>query len=176
MIEAADYGKALYSLALETKKDAEIYEQLTEVSQALSENREFIGLLDTPALSTRERLEIAERVFGSTDTFLLNFVKILTQKRSMHLFSKCCEFFIKECDKAHNVERVEAITAVKMSDALLSKLQKKLSKITQKQVLVSNSVDPEIIGGITLRFENRQIDASIAARLKDAQKHISVTL
>ena len=44
-------------------------------------------------------------------------------------------------------------------------IAKKLSDMTGKKVIVKNTVDPEILGGIKLRYLGTQIDGSIKTRL-----------
>ena len=58
-----------------------------------------------------------------------------------------------------------AITAVPLSDELREKLIKKLEKDTGKTIALEQRVDKSILGGIILRTENSQTDASVRARL-----------
>ena len=61
MIDAVSYGKALYQLAEEDGAPDALLSELETVAQALTEQRAYATLLDTPALPSEERRALAAR-------------------------------------------------------------------------------------------------------------------
>ena len=62
--------------------------------------------------------------------------------------------------------RDEAVSAVPLFENELEKINVELEKITGKSVKTENRVDKSLLGGLILRFEGRQIDASLKTRLE----------
>jgi len=56
-------------------------------------------------------------------------------------------------------------TAVPLDDALRSTIEEQLGSIMQKQVRLSESVDPDLIGGMVIRVGDRVFDSSVSNRL-----------
>ena len=160
------YGEALYSLALEESLSAEILEELSVLKQAFHAEPDFIRLLCTPNLSVQERCKILDDSFrGKVHTFVLNFLKILTEKGYMRHFSDCCKAYEESYNRDNGILPVTAITAVSLNPAQTEKLTAKLCQVTGKQVKLHNRVDPQVLGGVRLDLDGKQLDDTVSHRL-----------
>ena len=61
---ASEYGTALYKLACEENAQNEIFEDLSGVAKVFEDNPELKRLLSNPRLSTEERAQTVEEIFG----------------------------------------------------------------------------------------------------------------
>lgn len=165
MIEAKEYAKALFLLAEDEKNTDNVLESVKGIEKILIDNPEFVKLLDSPAVKNEERIKIIDSTFVGLETILLNFIKILCEKREIHSFVNCAKAFYEVYNESRNIEIATAITTKPLSDSQIKALTKKLEDMTGKTVIVNNEIDTSIIGGITLRFAGNQFDASIKARL-----------
>ena len=52
-----------------------------------------------------------------------------------------------------------------MSVEQLEKMKTKLEKMTGKTIIIKNTVSPEILGGVKLRYSGIQLDGSVRTRL-----------
>ena len=68
----------------------------------------------------------------------------------------------------------QVVSAVKLSDAQLLKLKDSLSKNLNKQVDISNIVDPALIGGLYIQVDGCVIDRSIKKQIQDIKKSVKV--
>lgn len=173
MTEAKGYGGALFELAEESGRTEVILENLKTVELAFVENPKYKTLLDTPALSKEERLSLIESAFVGADEYVLNVIKMLCEKRNVHLFGEIVKDFCARYDEARGIERVEAVTAVAMTDEQVGAMKSRLEAITGKTVVLANKVDPSIIGGVVLRYSGVQLDGSIKTRLDEFRKNLS---
>ena len=162
---ALTYAHSLFSLAEDENITSEIYEELSGVLPLFKENPEYSVLLDSPTIPVSQRLNLIDEAFGTATEYVLNFIKILCEKKCVHLFSDCVREFEKLYNKKNNIEKVTAITAVPLKDELRQKLVLKLEKEWGKKISLETKVDKSILGGIILRTENSQTDASVRARL-----------
>jgi len=169
---AKEYGKALFLLADEAKRADEIKSDVEAVLEVLKENPEYKKLLDTPALSKGERLAIIDEAFGRLDEYLVNLIKLLTEKRGAYMLDTALSAFILFYESSRGIERVDAISAVALTEAQTSAIKAKLEKQTGKQIIIKNTVDPSILGGIKLRYMGIQLDGSVKAKLDAFEKKL----
>jgi F-type H+-transporting ATPase subunit delta len=97
--------------------------------------------------------------------YVLNFLKILTEKGYMRHFPHCCDAY-RECyNRDHGILVVTAVTAVPLTAAQQTKLTDKLSGITGKTIDLHNRVDPDVLGGVRLDYDGKRLDDTVAHRL-----------
>lgn len=176
MIDTASYGKALFQLALENGSDVRVLDELGAVQQLLQENPSYALLLDTPAVSQDEKHGLLHEAFGQFDPMLLNFLCLLCDRRAFYQLPACRTAYRACFDEAHDIVRAEAITAVPMQDKQRSALKAKLEALTGKNIVLKNSVDPALIGGITLRYGGVQLSDSIQSRLDRLRRSLDESI
>ena len=165
MIAELEYAKALFMLAEEENSCETTLLDLRAVIAAIKENRSYLELLDTPALSKEEKLSLIDEAFSSVAVSLVNFIKILCEKRSTRLLPNVLKEYEALYDEKFGILRVEAVSARPMSEEQMAALREKLEKEKQKTVVITNTVEPEILGGLKLRFSGVQLDGSLRTRL-----------
>lgn len=159
------YAEALLMLGSEEDSLTRMREDVAVLEEALRQNSECLRLLDTPALTKDERLGIAERISEGLLPSVANTLMLLTEGRQASSFLDIAREFYLLYDEKMGILRVEAITATPMSERQLLALQNKLALKTGKTVIVNNEINPEILGGVKLRYSGRQIDGSLKTRL-----------
>lgn len=172
MVNASEYGRALFMLTEETARTEIAVNDIKAVQKVLSENPEYVKLLDTPALPKEEKLLLIDKAFSKVDIYLVNLIKILCESHSVYMFDKTAETFFELYDEARGIERVEAVTAIPLSEEQKKKLASKLAAITGKQIIIKNTVSKEILGGIQIRYSGKQIDGSVKTRLDSFEKSL----
>ena len=170
---ALTYAHSLFSLAEDEGLVEKIYDEIIGISEIFSENADYEVLLDTPAIPTEKRFELIDEAFASHMEYVVNFLKILCEKRCVHILRDC----VKEYDKLYyeklGIKRVTAITATKLSDELREKLIEKLEREWNSKIELTEKVDPSILGGIVLRTDNSQTDASVRSKLEQLKVQIA---
>lgn len=160
------YGQALYSLALEESLTGEILGQLAVLDDSFRENPDFIRLLSSPNLSKQERCAILDDSFrGKVNGYVLNFMKILTEKGYMKHFSACRKAYEGQYNLDNGILPVTAVTAVAMTEGQITRLADKLHTITGKQIQLQNRIDPSILGGVRLDYDGKRLDDTVSHRL-----------
>ena len=165
MTGAAEYGRALFMLACELEAQEEIKNDAFTVKTVLDENPDYKNLLDTPAISKEEKLSLADKAFGTLHYTVSNLVKILSERHSVRAFSEVYTTYLALYNEYMGIEEVEAVTAIPMNDGQIAKLKSRLVAETGKKIIIKNTVDPTILGGVKLRYSGKQIDGSVKTRL-----------
>ena len=160
------YGESLYDLAKEESLSQQIGQQLKVLQLSFRQEPEFIRLLASPNLTKQERCQILDDSFrGSVHIYILNFLKILTEKGYIRHFSDCCDAYAERYNQDNGILPVTAVTAVALSQEQSDKLSRKLSQLTGKTVELHNRIDPSCLGGVRLDYNGQRLDDTVSNRL-----------
>ena len=171
MTEIANvYGGALYDLAKDENLIEQLHKELTALDQAFAQEPGFIGLLSSANLPKAERVQVIEDSFRSNfHPYVLNFLKILTEKGYIRHFSGCCQVYRDRYNEDNGILPVTAVTAIPLSDVLRKKLADKLSTITGKRIELTCKVDPDCLGGVRLDYDGKRLDDTVSHRLESVR-------
>lgn len=164
------YGEALYALARDEGLSKVILEQLTVLERSFTAEPRFLVLLSAANLPKSERCDILDDCFrGRIEDYLLNFLKILTEKGLFRHFSCCVSAYRELYNRDHGILMVTAVTAVPLAVRQEQELTKKLQHITGKQIQLISKLDPGILGGIRIDFDGKRLDGTVAHRLESVR-------
>ena len=171
------YGEALYTLALEEGLTGSILAELKVLQESFLETPDFIRLLSSPTLPKQERCQILDNSFRDRlQPYVLNFLKILTEKGYMKYFYDCVKTFEDLYNRDNGILPVTAITAVAMSEEQVQRLAAKLSRATNKQISLQNKVDPSVLGGVRLDYDGKRLDDTVSHRMDAIDKALKGTV
>ncbi|MCQ2432582.1 MAG: ATP synthase F1 subunit delta [Clostridia bacterium] len=173
MIACEEYGEALYTLAVQNGRIQEFDQNLSAITQVLKSHPEYVRLLDTPAVPTKEKLTLISEAFAGAEPLVLNFMMILCEKHAVYLVPDCYKVFKRIYFEEHNIAEAVCVTARPLSAAQTSALQTKLQTLTGKTIHLRCDVDPAVIGGIVLRCDGRQFDGTIRAKLETLRHNLA---
>lgn len=166
------YANSLFALADEEQKSETVLKDMQTIAEILEENQDYSLLLDSPTIRREERIALIDEAFSSADEYVLNFLKLLCEKKAVHLFGECLKQYILQYNKKNNIENITVITAAPLSETQSNRLITKLEKETGKTVKIDYKIDKSILGGIIIRTESSQTDSSVRARLDGLKKHL----
>ena len=167
MTEIANaYGGALYDLAKDENLTVQLGDELNALDQAFAQEPAFVGLLSSASLTKPERVQVIEDSFRSNfHPYVLNFLKILTEKGYIRHFSGCCKVYRDRYNVDNGILPVTAVTAIPLSDDLRKKLADKLATITGQKIELTCKVDPNCLGGVRLDYDGKRLDDTVSHRL-----------
>lgn len=169
---AGRYATALFDLAVE--KDA-----LDAISADVASLREAIGgapdlqaALKNPNFS-REAVgsamaAIAERM--GLGVLTRNLLGLMAANRRLDVLPQTLRDFDALAADRRGEVSAEVVSAQPLSAAQSSALADALQNIAGRKVRVTTAVDPELIGGVTVRMGSTLIDASIRSKLARLQQ------
>ena len=163
-----NYAQALYSLAKDEALTDRILAELQVLDRAFAQDPDYLRLLSTPNLSKQERCEVLDRCFaGKVHPYVLNFMKLLTEKGYARHFGDCCKAYSAQYNEDNGILSVRAVSAVALTQLQMQRLIEKLETITGKKVDLHNRVDPSCLGGIRLDYDGKRLDGTVQHRLDE---------
>ena len=174
---ANQYGGALYELAKEEGLSQRILDEISALSEAFCAEPGFIQLLSTPSIPKTERCQVIDSSFREKiHPYVLNFLKILTERGYVREFDRCCQVYRKQYNQDNGILPVTAVTAFALNEQMKQKLADKLTQVTGKTIDLSCRVDPQTLGGVRLDFDGKQVDGTVRRRLDDIRGILASTV
>jgi F-type H+-transporting ATPase subunit delta len=171
------YGEALYTLARDEGLSATILEQLKALDDSFRQEPDFLRLLSAPNLPKAERCRILDDSFrGRIEPYILNFLKILTEKGYARHFGDCCKAYRSLYNQDNSILVVTAVTAVPLNGQQRAALTEKLNRITGKHVELENKLDPAVLGGVRLDYDGKRVDDTVSHRLDAVRNMLNNTV
>ena len=167
------YASALSQLSFEENCEEQVYLQMQELSAVFAQNEEYLSLLSAPVLSGSEKVQMVNQVFeGRVLPLVLNFLKVLAENGRFDCFAEIAKQVKEMYLSSRGIKEAIVTTAKELSDDQVSKLKEALSKKLNAEVLIDQKVDKNLLGGIRVEFDGKQLDASVAARLRQIEHTI----
>ena len=169
------YARSLFEVARDQDKIDDVREQLSQLADALDEDRSLSTFFFSPYFSTEEKKRGLERALVDADPTLVNFLELLIENHRMPVIFRARRQFEVLWDAEHRLLPVEVTSAVALDPAVAEELGGKISEQTGQNVELTSHVDPDILGGIVLRVGNSILDASIKNSLQQLRRQVAKT-
>jgi F-type H+-transporting ATPase subunit delta len=167
------YARALFEVAVEHDELDEIREQLDAFADAMNDNRDLAVFFFSPYFSVPEKKEGLERAVLDANPALSNFLQALIERHRMPAIYRIRTEFAALWDQERKLLPVQITSAVELSAETVDSLGKRIGEQVDRQIEVSATVDPDILGGVVLRVGNVILDASIKNRLEQLRKQVA---
>src|SRR4051794_4196703 len=118
------YAKSLFSMAVEKGQLEEVNNDMRSLQQTIKNSRELLVLLKSPVVVPDKKNVILEKIFGSSfNVITMTFLKLVVNKRREEYLPAVADEFINLYNKHKEITHVQVTTAVKMDEAMLTKLK-----------------------------------------------------
>ena len=171
---ALKYAKGLFDVAKQRGKVKEFWDELTAFREFIKEVPEAINVLQSPIYPPDLKLEILDEIFKQIqlDPEIEKFLRLLVERRRMHLFSEIVEMYRSLLDEELGILRGEVIAPIELSPEDVEEFKKVLHEKFGKEVHLDLRVDPSIIGGLMIKIGDFVLDASFKRQLRVIQEII----
>ena len=161
------YAKALLGLAQEQQLAETIGAELARTAEVLADPA-LVKILSLPNLSPRTRKEVVDQLGKALapQPLLGNFLRVVAENDRLKDFPLIEKSYQRLLEQSLGRVRANIRVAAPLSDAELQALIDAFSKLTQKTVLPTVTVDPAILGGAVVEVEGRVYDASLKTQLQ----------
>lgn len=164
---AGRYASALFDLAAENGKVTAVETDLETLGAALADSGDLAALTTNPELA-RSAQGAAMAAVAKTlklSALTTNFLGVLAANRRLAKLPAIIGAF-KAIAAAQRGEVTATVTSAHpLSDDQLAALKTKLTAREGRTVMLSATVDPDLLGGLVVTIGSQRIDASIRTRL-----------
>lgn len=172
---ARRYARALFSLAKDEGRVAEVMEELDGLSKIFEENTELRETLLTPMHPVKERKSVLNALTLQVrlSPTVRHFYAYLIDQRRLVDFSGVHDEFARLVEEASGRTTAEVVTASPMDDARRDRLRQVLSRRTGLDVQLDVRVDPALIGGAIAKVGGLVFDGSLRTQLGQLRSNLT---
>ena len=173
---AVRYSKALFDIAKEKNILPLVRNDATYIIQTISGNKELIDVLKNPVISSQKKLELLKAIFESSiQKLTLDFINLLCENQRELFLERIFRHYIERYRKHEGITNIEITTAHHLEEKERTLILKRLHDLFNHKIDVCELVDPELIGGIIINFDYKQLDVSVRTHLSDIKKELKQT-
>jgi len=166
---AGVYAKSLLDFAKGANQLDTVNQDMQYVAGVCKASPEFAHLLASPVIKDDKKASIVAAVLKdkvSVSTWA--FITLVIQKNRAQYLGQIAEAFVAQYAAINGIHEVLLTTAIALDDNTQKMIVDKLKAAANfDKVKLNNKINPDIIGGFILEFDNKLIDASVSRRLND---------
>jgi F-type H+-transporting ATPase subunit delta len=161
------YAKAFFTLAKEKKMLEPLKTDIQNIFEICNQSSDFIQMLESPVVATSKKAELISIIFkGQVNLLTLNFLLLITNNKREVYIPGICRNFLELTRKDQNIKSAVIVTATEINAHTIDKIKTLIEKELAATIELACQVEPEIIGGLILRIDDKQYDSSVNAQLR----------
>jgi F-type H+-transporting ATPase subunit delta len=167
------YSRALFEAAKENGVLDRVHDELGQFADALAEDRDLQLFFFSPYFSSEEKADGVDRIVVDADERLVNFLKLLAERHRMPAIHRIRRELDAMWAEENRLLTVSVTSAVELDEELVREIGRRIEEQTGRRVELSANVDPDVLGGLTVRVGNMVLDATVRNRLEQLRKQVA---
>lgn len=164
---AGRYASALFELAKDQKKVAEVEGGLNTVQKLLETSDDFVRMVRNPVFSADDQSKALAAVTAKVGVTGLaaNFMQVLARNRRLFALPEMIRAFREIAARDRGEVSADVASAHALSEAQMKSLADALKASVGKDVKIHAKVDPSLLGGLVVKVGSRMLDSSLKTKL-----------
>ena len=140
-------------------------EDLDQIVTAMTDDAVDRGI-SSPDKAYKEKAEIFVDLFvGQIQEKTINFLKVLGGAKRLSLLPAIRSEYVRLLAEKDSSSEIEVTSAYELTEEQMDSITKRLEKRYSKNIVVRSKLDPNLIGGFSVKCGDEVIDLSIKGRL-----------
>ena len=176
-IVSGRYAEALFMHAEKYGKELEVYRETKWLSRCMVQYPQIKRVLSSPVVSMEKKQEMLEKLFAKQPSAeFRNFIRLVLENKREELLQTMCFVYKEHYREKRQILNVELVTATDAAEETKTQITEKMAALTHKNIRLTTTVNPEILGGYVLYWDTYRWDASVASRMRSVERKIRETL
>lgn len=168
-----NYARALFNIEGSSSEIQQRQEDLKSLAKILSETPDLQSILDYPEMTVEKKMILLEKLLKKPlNPSIKNLIALLINRRKSKIIQKLSSEYhnlvvheLKEID-------VEISTPESLTREEKQILTKKLEDKFHKKTNLIETINPALLGGLTILVHNQILDLSIKGKLMNLKKQL----
>ena len=166
--------QALYSLAASAGNLDNVEDELFRFGRIVDREPALLLALTDPSASTERRLALVDSLLeGKASETTRRLVHELVVSPRGRTFGTNLDEYVRLAAESREQLVARVRTAVPLTDAQAARLAEALATQLGRPVHLNIELDPDVVGGLTIRIGDTVFDGSIARRLDEARRRFA---
>src|SRR5690606_38461494 len=164
---AERYAGSLHELASQANSVAKVESELSRFETLIEGSADLRRLIESPVFSAEDQLKAISAVADKAKIEGLtgNFLRVVARNRRLFAIPGIIRAFRRIAAQARGEAEAQVVSAHALTPAQQTELKAALKAVAGKDVALSLTVDPSLLGGLVVRMGSRQIDTSLKTKL-----------
>ncbi len=169
------YARSVMELALEKGQLDAVHGDMQLVANTCAGSRELRSLLRSPVVKPDAKGRILEKVFGGkVGPMTAAFIGILVRKGRELLLPHVAGAFTELYKQHKGIVTVQVVSAAALDDKARAQVRAMAeARHPGRSIDMQEQVDPALIGGLSIRIGDEQVDGTVSRRLADLRREFS---
>jgi F-type H+-transporting ATPase subunit delta len=170
---ARRYARALLDVATARGEAARLRDELAQASELLRQPGELRTVLTHPGVRADRRKAVARALFtGRASALLARLVELLADRGRVELLPDVERAYTEAWNAQRNVVAAEATSATALGEVQVAALRAALGSVSGREVELQLRVDPAVLGGVSVKMEDRTYDGTVRAQLAGLRRRL----
>jgi F-type H+-transporting ATPase subunit delta len=164
---AERYAGSLFELALQSNSVAKVEADLNSFAKMLDDSADLTRLINSPVFSSEDQAKAIAAIADKAGITGLtgNFLRVVARNRRLFAVPGMIKAFRQIAAEQRGETSAEVTSAHELTAAQQTELKATLKSVAGKDVAISVTVDPSLLGGLIVKMGSRQIDTSLKTKL-----------
>ena len=164
---AERYASSLFELALEGGAIDAVAADLNRFQAMIDESGDLKRLVLSPVFTAEDQVKAISAIGEKAgfSALVLNFLKVVAGNRRLFAVSGMVAGYRQAVARHKGEVTADVTSAHALTAEQETELKAALKGVTGKEVSISVTVDPSLLGGLIVKVGSRQIDTSLRTKL-----------
>lgn len=174
---ASRYAKALFDLAVEQNLVEQIRNDMDLIFNTCKSSKDLVLMLKSPVVRFDRKQKVIHALFDNkVNKVTMSYTDIIIKKGREKYLMEIAGFFIDFYKSYKGIVTVQVQSAEPLEEAIKNKIISLISGQTKGTVELVEEINPALIGGFILTYDNKQYDATILNQLNKLAREFEKNL
>ncbi len=165
------YAKAVFELASEQGQLDAVHEELTSIKAVFEANPNLAKMLTGVKLSLDQKKSLIEALKSDASQLVSNLIQMVFDYGRMNIMVVIIDEFERRYDQQNKRVHADVVTAVQLDEPRRAQLrQNLLTRYGAKEIVLHETVDESILGGVIVIAEHKTLDGSLKSKIEQIRR------
>ena len=171
---ARRYARALFDIGREEGQLRRVYSEVDEFGKTLDGSPDLREVMAAANVSRRDKHATLEATLAPAGYLpsTKSFLSLLVEKGRMDVLPRILVAMRRMVEEFEGIERVEVVVPMPLSVTQKDLLRTVLERRTGKKVVLEETVDPSVLGGLVVRVGSTVYDGSVRTQLQEIREKL----
>jgi F-type H+-transporting ATPase subunit delta len=166
------YAEAMYDVAKEKGSLDRVAAEVAALAGILDKEPLLRRFFETPTVSAEDKRKVIEAGFKDFSAEVRNLLSVVVDRQRVGIFEKIAEAYHALANEKAGIAEVRLESVQALDAAAKERLGKVLERTIGKKIVFQEETRADLLGGFVLTHGDRQWNASLAHRLRQASRRM----
>jgi F-type H+-transporting ATPase subunit delta len=167
------YAETLLGVAREHGSLDRVAADVESLRRVLEGAPRLTDFLRSPRIPQHEKRAVLRRAFQQgLSPEVLRFLELVLERRRQDVLGDILRAFDERVRRLRNEEVVRVTSAVPLEPGLRARLVDAFARATGRRILLEETLDSDLLGGVVVQVGDRRLDGSLRSRLDDLRERM----